>query len=61
MADGTVTAGTSSQMSDGASALVVASEAMVKKLGVTPLGRFVGYATAGVEPELMGIGHEKSG
>jgi len=55
-ADGTVTAGTSSQMSDGASALVVASEAMVKKLGVTPLGRFVGYATAGVEPELMGIG-----
>ncbi|MCZ6766704.1 MAG: acetyl-CoA C-acyltransferase [bacterium] len=54
--DGTVTAGTSSQMSDGASALVVASEAMVKKLGVTPLGRFVGYATAGVEPELMGIG-----
>lgn len=55
-ADGTVTAGTSSQMSDGASALVIASEAMVKKLGVTPLGRFVGYATAGVEPELMGIG-----
>ena len=56
MAGGTVTAGNSSQMSDGAAALVVASEAMVKELGATPLARFVGYATTGVEPELMGIG-----
>jgi acetyl-CoA acyltransferase len=56
MAGGTVTAGNSSQVSDGASALVVASEAMVKKLGVKPLARFVAYATAGVAPEMMGIG-----
>ncbi len=54
--DGTVTAGNSSQMSDGAAAVVLADEAMVKKLGVRPLGKFVAYATAGVEPELMGIG-----
>ncbi len=53
---GTVTAGNSSQMSDGASALVLASEKAMKKLGAKPLARFVGYATAGVEPELMGIG-----
>jgi acetyl-CoA acyltransferase len=56
MVDGTVTAGNSSQMSDGAAAVVVASESMVKKLGVKPMARFVAYATAGVEPELMGIG-----
>ncbi|UCG50837.1 MAG: acetyl-CoA C-acyltransferase [Candidatus Latescibacterota bacterium] len=56
MVDGTVTPGNTSQMSDGASATLVASEKMVKKLGVTPLARFVGYATAGVEPDLMGIG-----
>jgi len=53
---GTVTAGNSSQMSDGASALVLASERVVAELGLTPLGRLVAYATAGVEPELMGIG-----
>lgn len=55
-AGGTVTAGNSSQMSDGAAALVLAGERAVKKLGVRPLAKFMGYATAGVEPELMGIG-----
>ena len=53
---GTVTAGNSSQMSDGAAALVIASEATVKNLGAEPMGRLVAFATAGVEPELMGIG-----
>jgi acetyl-CoA acyltransferase len=53
---GTVTAGNSSQMSDGASAVVVMSGERVKALGLTPLGRFVGFATAGVEPERFGIG-----
>ncbi|MFQ5511495.1 MAG: thiolase family protein [Candidatus Krumholzibacteriia bacterium] len=56
MMDGTVTAGNSSPMNDGASALVLASAKMMKKLGVTPLGKFVAYATAGVDPEVMGIG-----
>jgi acetyl-CoA acyltransferase len=56
MIDGTVTAGNSSQMSDGAAALLLASEDMVKKLGVTPMARFVTYATGGVDPEIMGIG-----
>ncbi len=53
---GTVTAGNSSQMSDGAAALVIASEDAAKKLGVQPLGRLIAFATAGVDPELMGIG-----
>jgi acetyl-CoA acyltransferase len=53
---GSVTAGNSSQMSDGASAVVVLSGDRVKALGLTPLGRFVGFATAGVEPERFGIG-----
>ena len=53
---GTVTAGNSSQMSDGAAALVIASEDAVAKLGVQPMGRLIAFATAGVEPELMGIG-----
>ncbi len=53
---GSVTAGNSSQMSDGAAALVIVSEDAVKKLGVQPMGRLVAFATAGVEPELMGIG-----
>ena len=55
-AKGTVTAGNSSQMSDGASAVVVMSGARVRELGITPLGRFVGFATAGVAPEKFGIG-----
>ena len=53
---GSVTAGNSSQMSDGAAALLVASEHAVKSYGLTPLARFVSYAVAGVPPEIMGIG-----
>ncbi|RUR74094.1 thiolase family protein [Chlorogloeopsis fritschii PCC 9212] len=53
---GTVTAGTSSQMSDGAAATVLMSDRMVKELGIQPLGRMLGYAVAGVAPEIMGIG-----
>ena len=53
---GTVTAGNSSQTSDGASAVIVMSADRAKDLGVTPLARFVTYATAGVEPERFGIG-----
>jgi acetyl-CoA acyltransferase len=55
-AKGTVTAGNSSQTSDGASAVVIMSGERVRELGLTPLGRFVAYATAGVEPEKFGIG-----
>jgi acetyl-CoA acyltransferase len=54
--NGTVTAGNSSQMSDGAAAAVVVSGKALKELGVEPLGRFLGYAVAGVPPEVMGIG-----
>ena len=53
---GSVTAGNASQMSDGASALVLASEDVVAALGVKPLGKLVAFATAGVAPDLMGIG-----
>src|SRR5262245_51997091 len=53
---GTVTAGNASQMSDGAAAVVVMSEEMARSLDLKPLARFVGYATAGVPPEIMGIG-----
>lgn len=53
---GTVTAGNSSQMSDGASAVIVTSAALARERGLTPLARFVGFATAGVKPELFGIG-----
>ncbi len=53
---GSVTAGNSSQTSDGAAAVLLMSESMVKKLGVTPMARFVSYAVAGVPPEIMGIG-----
>ena len=53
---GSVTAGNSSQMSDGAAAVVVMSEEAARARGLTPLGRFVAYATAGVEPEKFGIG-----
>ncbi len=53
---GTVTAGNSSQMSDGAAASVVISEQMMSDLGVDPMGRIVGFALAGVAPEVMGIG-----
>ena len=54
--DGTVTAGNASQMSDGAAAVVLMSEARAETEGYTPLARFVSYATAGVPPEIMGIG-----
>jgi acetyl-CoA acyltransferase len=53
---GTVTAGNSSQTSDGAAAVVVTSAERVGTLGLTPLARFVAFATAGVEPERFGIG-----
>jgi len=55
-ATGTVTAGNSSQTSDGAAAVLVMDEARATELGLTPLARFLGYATAGVEPERFGIG-----
>jgi 3-oxoadipyl-CoA thiolase len=53
---GTVTAGNSSGINDGAAALVVASEEKARSLGVEPLGGFVGSAVAGVDPRVMGIG-----
>ena len=53
---GTVTAGNSSPMSDGASALVLVSEDVLDDLKLEPLGRLVAYATAGVEPERWGSG-----
>lgn len=53
---GTVTAGTSSQMSDGAAAAVIMSEAAVSDLAVQPLSRLLGYAVTGVSPGMMGIG-----
>ena len=55
-AHGSVTAGNSSQTSDGAAAVVVMSADRARALGITPLARFAGYATAGVKPELFGIG-----
>jgi acetyl-CoA acyltransferase len=53
---GTVTAGNSSQMSDGAAAVLLASEQAIKDYGLTPLARFVSFSVAGVRPEVMGIG-----
>lgn len=53
---GTVTAGNSSQMSDGAAATVVMQGSMVRELGLEPMARMAGYAVAGVAPEIMGIG-----
>jgi acetyl-CoA acyltransferase len=53
---GTVTAGNSSQTSDGASAVIVTSADRARERGLSPLGRFVAYATAGVEPERFGLG-----
>jgi acetyl-CoA acyltransferase len=55
-AKGTVTAGNSSPMSDGAAATVIMSDARAKALGLTPLARFIAYATAGCPPEEFGIG-----
>ena len=53
---GTVTAGNSSQMSDGAGAVLLASEKAIKEYGLAPLARFVSFSVAGVRPEVMGIG-----
>jgi acetyl-CoA acyltransferase len=59
-AKGTVTAGNSSQMSDGAGAVVLMSEAALKRYNLTPIGRFVTYAVSGVPPDIMGIGPVKA-
>ncbi|HEY0123268.1 MAG TPA: 3-oxoadipyl-CoA thiolase, partial [Rhizobium sp.] len=53
---GTVTAGNASRVNDGAAALIIASEAAVKKYGLTPIARILGGAAAGVPPRVMGIG-----
>lgn len=59
-AGGSVTAGNSSQMSDGAAFVMVMSEEMVKELNLQPIARLVNYAAAGVEPRIMGIGPVKA-
>jgi acetyl-CoA acyltransferase len=59
-AGGSVTAGNSSQMSDGAGAVLLASAQAIKDYGLTPLARFVGFAVAGVPPEIMGIGPKEA-
>jgi acetyl-CoA acyltransferase len=56
LADGTVTAGTSSPLTDGAAAVLVANEAFVRRHGLTPLAQIRSIAVAGVQPEIMGIG-----
>ncbi len=58
--NGSVTAGNSSQMSDGAAVLMLMDEDMVKQYNLTPIARLVSYATAGVPPRLMGIGPVKA-
>ncbi len=57
---GSVTAGNSSQMSDGAGAVLLASERAIKEFNLTPLARWVGYSVAGVPPEIMGIGPKEA-
>lgn len=59
-AKGSVTAGNSSQMSDGAGAVVLMSESKMKALNIQPLARFVGFNVAGVPPEIMGIGPKEA-
>jgi acetyl-CoA acyltransferase len=59
-AKGSVTAGNSSQMSDGAAAVILMSERAMKKYGLQPLARFVSFAVAGVPPDIMGIGPIKA-
>jgi acetyl-CoA acyltransferase len=58
--DGSVTAGNSSQMSDGAASVLLASEKAVKEMGLKPLARWVGHCVAGVPPEVMGIGPKEA-
>jgi acetyl-CoA acyltransferase len=53
---GSVTAGNSSQMSDGAAAVLLCSESALKRYNLTPIGKFLGFSVAGVPPEIMGIG-----
>ena len=60
MPKGTVTAGNASPLSDGAAAILLMSAAKAKELGLKPLARFVMFATAGVEPDVMGIGPVKA-
>src|SRR3546814_13139360 len=55
-ARGSVTAGNSSQMSDGAAAVILVSERVLRELNLVPLARFVGFSVAGVPPQIMGIG-----
>lgn len=55
-AKGSVTAGNSSQMSDGAGAVVLMSEAAMKRFNLSPMGRFIGFSVVGVPPEIMGVG-----
>jgi acetyl-CoA acyltransferase len=59
-AKGSVTAGNSSQMSDGAGALIVVSEKALKQFNLTPLARFVSFTVRGVPPEIMGIGPKEA-
>lgn len=59
-ADGSVTAGNSSQMSDGAAFVLIMSEELVNELGIKPIARLVNFASAGVEPRIMGIGPVKA-
>lgn len=58
--NGTVTAGNSSPLSDGAAAVIVMARGKAEALGLTPLARFVGFAVAGVRPEIMGVGPIKA-
>ncbi|OGS80826.1 MAG: acetyl-CoA acetyltransferase [Gallionellales bacterium GWA2_55_18] len=57
---GSVTAGNSSQMSDGAAAVLLCSESALKRYNLTPIGRFLGFSVAGVPPEIMGIGPKEA-
>ncbi|WP_283744453.1 acetyl-CoA C-acyltransferase [Sideroxydans sp. CL21] len=60
MQKGSVTAGNSSQMSDGAGAVLLCSEAALKRYNLTPIGKFLGFSVAGVPPEIMGIGPKEA-
>ena len=57
---GSVTAGNSSQMSDGAAAVLLCSESALKRFNLTPIGKFLGFSVAGVPPEIMGIGPKEA-
>ena len=57
---GSVTAGNSSQMSDGAGAVLLCSEAALKRYNLTPIGKFLGFSVTGVPPEIMGIGPKEA-